>query len=69
MTFHLSQPLRFEGTEGILLEASYAITAVVGALARSAEQTVLLGGDALSGSPSSPLMWQLLCIGRELAFK
>lgn len=68
MTFHLSQPLRFEGTEGILLEASYAITAVVGALARSAEQTVLLGGDALSGSPSS-LMWQLLCIGRELAFK
>jgi len=51
MTFHLSQPLRFEGMEGILLEASYAITAVVGALARSAEQTVLLGGDAFIGQP------------------
>lgn len=56
MTFHLSQPLHFEGTEGIFPEASYAITAVVGALACSAEQTVLLRGDALLGSPSSPLM-------------
>lgn len=42
MTFHLSQPLSFKGTEGIFLEANYAITAMMGALACSLEQLVLL---------------------------
>lgn len=39
MTFYLSQPLNFEATEEIFIEASYAM---VGALACSLKQLVLL---------------------------
>ena len=42
MTFYSSQPLNFEATEEIFLEASYAITAMVGALACCLKQLVLV---------------------------
>lgn len=68
MTFYLSQPLNFEATEEIFLEASCAITAMVGALAHSLKQLVLLReGMFYWTPPRSILMWQLLRIVRELA--
>lgn len=70
MTFYLSQPLNFEATEEIFLEASYAITAMVGALARSLKLLVLLReGMFYWTPPRSYLIWQLLHIVRELACK
>lgn len=53
MNFYLRQPLNFEVTEEIFLEASYAITAMVGALARSLTQLVLLREGKFYWTPPS----------------
>lgn len=70
VTFYLIQPLNFETTEEIFIEASYAFNALVGALTCSLKQLVVLWeGRFYWNPPWSYLMWQLLCIVKELACK
>lgn len=67
MTFYLIQPLNF-GATAIFIEASYMFNALVGALTWSLKQLVLLWkGRFYLKPPMSYLMWQLLCIVKELA--
>lgn len=51
MNSYLSQPLSFEPAEQIFLEASNAITAMVGALARSPAGHAAWRGDVLLDTP------------------
>lgn len=70
MTFYLIQPLNFEATEEIFIKASYAFNALVGAVTCSLKQLVLhWEGMFYWKPPRSYLMWQLLCIVKELACK